>query len=102
LLTSSSMLDELIKNGDITNDDKNRILRIQQKRDFIKDKPRFYGDLLYASSNDSKVTILDYETKSMDDKKFSDLMFDLRLNNIISKDVLFKVQSNRYAREKKK
>jgi hypothetical protein len=38
----------------------------------------------------------------MDDKKFSDLMFDLRLNNIISKDVLFKVQSNRYAREKKK
>ena len=102
LLTASSMLDELVKNGDITKDNKERILGIQEKRDFIKGKPRFYGELLYASSNDSKVTILDYETKSMDDKKFSDLMFDLRLNNIISKDVLFKVQSNRYAREKKK
>jgi hypothetical protein len=102
LLTSSNMLDELIKNGDLKPDSKKRILDIQQKRDFIKGKPRFYGDLLYSSSNDSKVTILDYETESMDDKKFSDLMFDLRLNNIISKDVLFKVQSNRYAREKKK
>jgi hypothetical protein len=102
LLTSSNMLDELIKNGDLKPDSKKRILDIQDKRDFIKGKPRFYGDLLYSSSNDSKVTILDYETESMDDKKFSDLMFDLRLNNIISKDVLFKVQSNRYAREKKK
>jgi hypothetical protein len=96
------MLDELVKNGDITNDDKSRILRIQQKRDFIKGKPRFYGDLLYSSSNDSKVTILDYETESLDDKKFNDILYDLRLNNIISKDVLFKVQSNRYARTKKK
>ena len=102
LLTSSNMLDELVKSGDITNDNKNRILKIQQKRDFIKGKPRFYGDLLYASTNDSKVTILDYETESLDDKKFNDIMFDLRLNNIISKDVLFKVQSNRYARTKKK
>ena len=102
MIASSSMLDELIKNGEITSDNKNRILKIQQKRDFIKGKPRFYGDLLYANSNDSKVTIIDYETESLDDKKFNDILYDLRLNNIISKDVLFKVQSNRYAREKKK
>jgi hypothetical protein len=102
LLTSSNMLDELVKNGDITNDNKNRILKIQQKRDFIKGKPRFYGDLLYANSTDSKVTILDYETESLDDKKFNDILFDLRLNNIISKEVLFKVQANRYAKAKKK
>jgi hypothetical protein len=101
-IAASNMLDELIKNGDLKPDAKKRILDIQDKRDFIKGKPRFYGDLLYASSNDSKVTILDYETQSLDDKKFNDIMFDLRLNNIISKDVLFKVQSNRYAKTKKK
>jgi hypothetical protein len=102
LKQASEMLDELIKNGDLKPDAKQRILDIQDKRDFIKGKPRFYGDLLYAQSNDTKSTILDYETENMDDKKFNDILFDLRSNNLISKEVLFKVQSNRYARAKKK
>lgn len=101
-LLASSMLDELVKSGDITNDNKKRILNIQKKRDFIKGKPRFYGDLLYANSNDMRVMILDYETESMSEKEFDNLIYDLRNNNIIGKEVVLKVRNNRYAREKKK
>lgn len=91
------LLDDNIKNGIIDKEDKKRIINIQDKREFIKGKPRYYGTLLYMKSNDVKASILYDQTEKLDTEKYNEIARDLYKNKIISDEVLKIVRRKRNA-----
>lgn len=92
-------LDDKIVNVQIDFDDKKRILNIQDKKEFIKNKPRYYGTLLYMKSNDVKTLILDDETQNLNEEDYQNISRDLYTNKIISDEVIKMVRKKRNARK---
>ena len=91
------LLNDNVKNGLIDKEDKKRIINIQDKREFIKGKPRYYGTLLYMKSNDVKSSILYDQTKSLNTDDYNKIARDLYRNKIISDEVLTIVRRKRNA-----
>lgn len=96
------LLDDNVQNGLIDNKDKERIFNIQNKREFIKNKPRYYGTLLYMKSNDVKSSILFEETKNMSNEEYNKIAYDLYSNKIVSEEVINMTQAKRNAAKKQK
>jgi hypothetical protein len=94
------LLNDNVNNGIIDRDDKKRILNVQNKREFIKDKPRYYGTLLYMKSNDIKASVLYDQTQKLDDDKYKEVARELYKNKIISEEVLNIVRRKRNATKK--
>lgn len=94
------LLNDNVNNGIIDRDDKKRILNVQNKREFIKDKPRYYGTLLYMKSNDVKASVLYDQTQKLDDDKYKEVARELYKNKIISEEVLNIVRRKRNATKK--
>lgn len=95
------LLNENVENGLIDKDDKKRIMNVQNKKEFIKGKPRYYGTLLYMKSNEVKASVLHEETKNLSLEKYNEIARDLFKNKIVSKEALDMVRRKRNAEQKK-